>query len=105
MSDAPKSVLRRLFEALRTDACKYFRDLARHVKEEPDSFWRSRLSRDHFWRRVLEDAHQTAHGMAQRVVRYSAQVAEAMRAAPLVGTEDLTELRHYQRHARVASAP
>lgn len=93
MSEAPKSDLRLLIEALRNDAGDYFRELARYVKEEPGDSWRLRLSPDHYGQQVSGESMQTVRGIAQRVVRYSAQVAEAMRTAPLVGGEDLADLR------------
>ncbi|MBA3773786.1 MAG: hypothetical protein H0X13_15235 [Ramlibacter sp.] len=45
---------------------------------------------------------QVARGIALRVVRYSAQVAEAMRAAPLVGGADLADLRHATKAMRAS---
>lgn len=102
MSEAPKSDLRLLIEALRKEAGDYFRELARYVKEGSGDLWRPRLSPDHYWHQVSEDSLQTAHGIAQRVVRYSAQVAEAMRAAPLVDGEDLADLRHATKAMRAS---
>lgn len=94
MSETPKSDLRLLIEALRKDSGDYFRDLARYIKEEPGESSGRRVSPDQYWKHVSEESTQTARSIAQRVVRYSAQVAEAMRAAPLVGTEDLADLRY-----------
>jgi hypothetical protein len=102
VSDAPKSDLRLLIEALREDAGGYFRDLARYIKEEPTDPWPRQRSADHYWRQVSEESLQTARGLAQRVVRYSAQVAEAMRSAPLVGSEDLADLRHATKTMRAS---
>lgn len=101
MSDAPKSDLRLLIEALQKDAGDYFRGLARYVKEESDT-WRPRNAPDLYWQHLTEDSLQVARGIAQRVVRYSAQVAEAMRAAPLVGVEDLADLRHATKAMRAS---
>jgi hypothetical protein len=102
VSEAPKSDLRLLIEALRKDAGDYFRELARYVKEEPSEPWHTRFSPDHYWQQVSEDSLQTAREIAQRVVRYSAQVAEVMRAAPLVGGEDLADLRHATKAMRAS---
>ncbi|MDO8374990.1 MAG: hypothetical protein Q7U14_07670 [Lacisediminimonas sp.] len=102
MSEAPKSDLRLLVETLRKDAGDYFRELAKYVKEESGDTWRPRQSPDHYWQQASEESLQTARGIAQRVVRYSAQVAEAMRAAPLVGGEDLADLRHATKAMRAS---
>lgn len=102
MTETPKSDLRLLIESLRNDAGDYFRDLARSIKEEPAEPWQRRLTPDHYWQHVSEESLQTARGLAQRVVRYSAQVAEAMRSAPLVGSEDLADLRHATKSMRAA---
>lgn len=102
MSEAPKSDLRLLIKELRKDAGEYFRELARYVKEQPSNSWQPRLSPDHYWQQVSEDSIQTTREIAQRVVRYSAQVAEAMRAAPLVGSEDLADLRHATKAMRAS---
>lgn len=101
MTETPKSDLRLLIEALRKDAGDYFRDIARYIKEPEDS-WGRRFSPDQYWQQVSEDSTQTAREIAQRTVRYSAQVAEAMRAAPLVGTEDLVDLRHATKAMRAS---
>ncbi len=103
MSETPKSDLRLLIEALREDAGVYFRDLAQYIKEEePAGLWSRQRSADHYWRSISADSRQTARGLTQRVVRYSAQVAEAMRSAPLVGGEDLADLRHAAKTMRAA---
>ncbi|GAB3397025.1 nucleoside 2-deoxyribosyltransferase [Massilia agilis] len=102
MSEVPKSDLRLLIETLRNDAGDYFREIARYVKEEPGESWRPRLSPDHYWQQVSDDSLQTARSIVQRAVRYSAQVAEAMRAAPLVGGEDLADLRHATKAMRAS---
>jgi hypothetical protein len=102
VSEAPKSDLRLLIEALRKDASDYFRALARYVEEEPAEAWRARLPPDHYWQHASEDSILTARGIAQRLVRYSAQVAEAMRSAPLVGGEDLADLRHATKAMRAS---
>lgn len=102
MSEAPKSDLRLLIEALRNDGGDYFRELAKYVKEQPGDSWRTRLSPDHYEQQVSEASMQTARQIAHRLMRYSAQVAEAMRSAPLVGTEDLADLRHATKAMRAS---
>lgn len=103
MSDSPISDLRLLIDALRKDAGDYFREVARSVKEEPSDSWgRPRLTPDHYWQQVPSDSMTAARGIMQRLVKYSAQVAEAMRAAPLVSGEDLADLRHATKAMRAA---
>jgi hypothetical protein len=102
VTEAPKSDLRLLIEALRKDAGDYFRELAKYVEEEPAEGWRPRLLPDHYWQKASEDSLLVARGIAQRLVRYSAQVADAMRSAPLVGGEDLSDLRHATKAMRAS---
>jgi hypothetical protein len=93
MSEAQKSDLRLLIEVLRKDAGDHFRQLAKYIKEDPASSWHGRRPRDHYWAQISENSAAVAQQLAQRVVRYGAQIAEAMRVAPLIGSEDLADLR------------
>lgn len=102
MTETQKSDLRLLIEALLKDTCDYFSDLAKYIKDDADRSRRSRYSPDYYWAQVSESSETAARQLAKRTVRYSAQVAEAMRAAPLIGLEDLADLRRATKAMRAS---
>lgn len=102
MSEMPKSDIRLLIEGLRDDANEYFQRLDREIEKNVDDYWTKRQNADFFWRQVSEESFQIARTLSERLIRYTAQVAAAMRNAPLVGSEDIADLREAAKTMRDA---
>ncbi len=102
--EVPKSDLRLLIEGLRQDASGYFRSAARAAKDGSDNgnFWPNNRPADYFWRQLSDELIEAARALSVRLVRYNAQVAEGIRSAPLVGQEDLLDLREATKSMRAA---
>lgn len=101
MSETLKSDLRLLLEGLRTDATNYFQ----RANIEASGIKRDHWTQDDpefYWRQVKDESIALARGLADRVIRYSAQIAAAMRDAPLVSTEDTADLRESTKAMRAA---
>jgi hypothetical protein len=92
MTESVNSDLRLLLESLRRDASQYFHDLGVYINEA-DVPWRKKNEPEEYWGQVTDDSRKTSQELIRRSVRYSAQLAEAMRNAPLVASEDLADLR------------
>ena len=102
MTETLKSDLRMLMEALRKDASEYFKNAARSIKEEEKNYWPSNRPADYFWRQISDEDLEIARSLAKRLVRYNALIADGMRNAPLVGQEDLVDLRNATKVMRAA---
>lgn len=93
MAEVAKSDLRRLMEDLRRDATEYFQYVSANIKPEENIHWYPRREPDFYWSQASDASISRARELADRVLRYTAQAAAAMRGAPLVGLEDLSDLR------------
>lgn len=102
MPEAPKSDLRRLVEELRRDATEYFQFVNANIKPEEANHWHPRREPDYYWVQAPEAAVSRARELADRLLRYTAQIAAAMRGAPLLGVEDLADLRRATKAMRAA---
>lgn len=92
MPETQKSDLRLLLGALRDDATGYFQRVNKEAGATEEDYC-SRNDADFYWRHVTDESLALAGGLADRLVRYSAQLAAAMRNAPLVSSEDAADLR------------
>lgn len=101
MTEMPKSDLRLLLEGLREDATTYFQAVNCEIGTVETDYW-SRNDPELYWRHVKDELIAVARGLADRLVSYSAQVAAAMRNAPLVSTEDSADLRESTKAMRAA---
>jgi len=102
MAEAAKSDLRRLIEDLRRDANQYFQYLNANVRSEEAGHWYSPRDPDYYWIQCSDASIARAKELVDRVLRYTAQAAAAMRGAPLVGAEDLSDLRQSAKTMRAA---
>ena len=102
MAEIPKSDTRLLVEELKKDATEYFQRVSREIKNREALVWSTSNDCDYFWSQVPEESMSIARGLADRVVRYTAQVAAAMRNAPLVNSEDMADLREATKTMRAA---
>lgn len=101
MSETQKSELRLLLESLREDATRYFRRVNQEARETDADYW-TKNDPGFYWRQITDESLATARGLADRVVRYSAQLADAMRTAPLVSSEDSADVRESTKAMRAA---
>ena len=101
MPETQKSDLRLLIEALREDATSYFQRVNKEAGEVAGDYW-SRNDADFYWRHVTDESLALARSLDDRVVLYSAQLAAAMRNAPLVSSEDAADLRESTKVMRAA---
>lgn len=102
MPNTAKSDLRVLLESLRRDATEHFQKASREAKEREGSYWEIRDDADYFWRQISPELREASHFLQDRLVRHTAQVADAIRNAPLVGSEDLSDLREANKSMRAA---
>ena len=103
MHETPKSDLRLLLEGLRTDATDYFQRVHQETQSLPESYY-SRNDPDFYWAKITKESIGIAKDLADRVLRQSAQIAAAMRTAPLVAAEDTADLRESTKIMRAAIA-
>lgn len=89
MSELKKSDLRVLIENLAKDANLFFLQANREIKEDD---W-MQINPNFYWIQLNEDTRGNAHQLIDRLLRYSAQLVFVANSVPLVGDEDIVDLR------------
>lgn len=82
-----------LYDALRADAEKYFQRANSEVSDREGDGWRHQENPDFYWSQVSGETSAQSQTLIERLLRLSAQIAEAAGRNVLLSTEDVSDLR------------
>lgn len=102
MTDTQNSDQHVLLEALRVEAHVFFQAAAGQVSKEYLAGWELRDRPDFYWDQLSPENKLISRTLTDRLLRLSAQIADLLRGTPLLGSEDMTDLREATKSMRGA---